>query len=230
MPDTIFRSFMFASVTALNKRDGGVRGIATGTVLRRLVAKTLARQLSAEVEHACSPFHLFSTRVGVDCVGHAVRAVTDADHPATVLSTDGIGAYGHVFRASMLLKLLMVPRDSTRDVPRVDVGRLKCRALPPERTLTRVCRETGAIVRSNFKLRDMNVAVPVEDEPCVGTCDAPWGPIGGGHHPPQRHFFRLFPSMPLRGELDRIQNKFCIIPSPEFGTGLTRRVESRRAW
>ena len=77
VPDTIFRSFMLASMTALNKRDGGVRGIATGTVFRRLVAKTLARQFSKEVEDACAPFQFaLSTRAGVDCVGHAVRVVT----------------------------------------------------------------------------------------------------------------------------------------------------------
>ena len=33
-----------ATMTALQKRDGGVRGIATGTSFRRMIAKTLARQ------------------------------------------------------------------------------------------------------------------------------------------------------------------------------------------
>ena len=111
VPDTIFRSFMLANMTGLRKKDGGVRGIATGTVFRRLVAKTLAKQFMKEVEHACSPFQFaLSTRAGVDCVGHAVRVATDADHTATVLSVDGIGAYDHVFRASMMAKLLEVPR------------------------------------------------------------------------------------------------------------------------
>ena len=43
-------------------------------------------------------------------MGHAARVATDADHTATVLSVDGIGAYDHVFRASMMAKLLEVPR------------------------------------------------------------------------------------------------------------------------
>ena len=74
VPDTIFRSFMLANMTGLRKKDGGVRGIATGTVFRRLVAKTLAKQFMKEVEHACSPFQFaLSTRAGVDCVGHAAR-------------------------------------------------------------------------------------------------------------------------------------------------------------
>ena len=43
-------------------------------------------------------------------------------------------------------------------------GRLKRRAVPTERTLARVCREAGAIVTRNVKLRDMNVQVPATDE------------------------------------------------------------------
>ena len=42
-------------------------------------------------------------------------------------------------------------------------GRLKSRAGGPERTLARVCREAGATVRCNVRLRDMNVAVPATD-------------------------------------------------------------------
>ena len=43
-------------------------------------------------------------------------------------------------------------------------GRLKRRALPTEITLARVCREVGATVRRNVKLRDMNVHVDPSDE------------------------------------------------------------------
>ena len=42
-------------------------------------------------------------------------------------------------------------------------GRLRARAVIPERTLARVCREAGAVVRRNVKLRDMNTTVPVHD-------------------------------------------------------------------
>ena len=69
-----------ASMTALQKQDGGVRGIATGTSFRRIVAKCLARQHSDEVESACSPFQLaLSTKAGTVCVGHAIRAATVAN-------------------------------------------------------------------------------------------------------------------------------------------------------
>ena len=84
--------------------------IATGTTFRRLVAKTLARQFSKVVEATCSPFQFaLSTRAGVDCVGHAVRAATDMDPELTVLSIDGVGAHDHVYRSAMLSKFLEVP-------------------------------------------------------------------------------------------------------------------------
>ena len=84
--------------------------MATMTTFRRLVAKTLARQFSKVVEATCSPFQLaLSTRAGVDCVGHAVRAATNMDPEMTVLSIDGVGAYDRVYRSAMLSKLLEVP-------------------------------------------------------------------------------------------------------------------------
>ena len=43
-------------------------------------------------------------------------------------------------------------------------GRLRSRAVAPERTMARICREAGAIVRVNAKLRDMNVTVSAQDE------------------------------------------------------------------
>ena len=46
-------------------------------------------------------------------------------------------------------------------------GRLRTRAVGPERTLARVCREARATVRYNTKLRDMNVAVAAEDESAI---------------------------------------------------------------
>ena len=46
-------------------------------------------------------------------------------------------------------------------------GRLRSRALGTERSLARVCREAGATVRCNTKLRDMNVQVPAHDERAI---------------------------------------------------------------
>ena len=78
---------------------------------RRLVGKTLARQFGAVVEQVCAPLQFaLSTRAGTDCVGHAIRVMTELDPRATVLSVDGVGAYNHVLRSSMLVKEMEVPQ------------------------------------------------------------------------------------------------------------------------
>ena len=65
---------------AVPGRGGEGRENLEDTTHRRLVAKSLARQFSDEVESACSPFQFaLSTRAGTDCVGHAIRAPTDAN-------------------------------------------------------------------------------------------------------------------------------------------------------
>ena len=85
---------MLATMTALRKDNGGVR---TGLAFRRFVAKWSARQFGKEVEAACSPYQFaLSTRAGTDCVGHVIRALTDANPSFTVTSIDGVGAYDHV--------------------------------------------------------------------------------------------------------------------------------------
>ena len=98
--------FVMMILHGSNFTCGGNRDIATGTVFRRLVSKTLARQFGPVVEASCVPFQVaLSTRAGVDCVGHTIRAATDDNPRMTVLSVDGVGAYDHVLRATMLSKL-----------------------------------------------------------------------------------------------------------------------------
>ena len=97
LPVEIATALTGAHLTALTKPDGGVRGIATGCSLRRLVARTLAKQFAKDFETECAPFQCaLSTRAGTDCVGHMLKAATDSDAAATVLSVDGIGPYDHV--------------------------------------------------------------------------------------------------------------------------------------
>ena len=110
VPPEVARALMGARLVALTKPDGGVRGIATGSSLRRLVARTLAKQFTKVFEAECAPFqYALSTRAGTDCVGHMLRAATDADPNLTVLSVDGIGAYDHILRTSMLTRLRNMP-------------------------------------------------------------------------------------------------------------------------
>ena len=79
-------------LTALQKPDGGIRGIVLGDVFRRLVARTLAQQFGPQVECATHPFqYALSTRAGTECVAHMVQAFTGMDDEATILSVDGVG-------------------------------------------------------------------------------------------------------------------------------------------
>ena len=74
-----------------------------GDVFRRLVARTLARQFGAAFRTACAPFqYALSTRAGSEAVVRAVQTAIEADRRTTVLSIDGMGAYDHISRASML--------------------------------------------------------------------------------------------------------------------------------
>ena len=70
----------FGKTQALQKPNGGVRGIVVGDTLRRLVARTIAQQLSVVVEAATAPFqYALLTRAGTEPT-------------TTVMSIDGIGA------------------------------------------------------------------------------------------------------------------------------------------
>ena len=65
-----------------------------GDVLRRLVGRTMAKQVTKEVEGAISPFqYALSTRSGCECVAHVLQTLTELDEDATIVSVDGIGAY-----------------------------------------------------------------------------------------------------------------------------------------
>ena len=74
------------------------------------MARTLAKQFASVFEDECAPFQYALSHVREPTVlGHMFRAATDANHRATILSVDGIGASDHVFRASMLGRLATMP-------------------------------------------------------------------------------------------------------------------------
>jgi hypothetical protein len=73
-------------LTALSKPGGRVRGITTGEVMRRLVAKTLAQTYAKVIDQACSPFqYALSTRAGTECIVHTLRAAFEADQRAAIV-------------------------------------------------------------------------------------------------------------------------------------------------
>ena len=55
-------------------------------------------------EEACMPFqYALSTRAGTDCVARVVRSMMELVPTKTLLSIDGIGAFDHITRESMLV-------------------------------------------------------------------------------------------------------------------------------
>ena len=103
VPQPIRDAVVLPSMVGLRKSDGGVRGIATGTTIRRLVGRALAKQFGPAIEAACSPHqYALSTRAGTECVGHLFRATCVMDHHMTVSSIEGIGAFDHIKRAQFM--------------------------------------------------------------------------------------------------------------------------------
>ena len=64
-----------------------------------------------------------------DCVGHFLRAATDADPRAMILNVDGVGTCDHALRSAMLERLLHMPKartilfDCPVDPPPATLGR-----------------------------------------------------------------------------------------------------------
>ena len=109
IPEGVADLLRLGRITALSKPDGGVRGIVAGDVVRRLVARTIAKQLSTAVEQATSPHqYALTTRAGCECVAHVLQGLTEVDPLATVTSIDGISAFDLISRGTMLEGLRQV--------------------------------------------------------------------------------------------------------------------------
>ena len=110
VPPSIVQLMKLGRMTALRKKDGGVRGIVAGEVIRRLVSRTVAQHLSPAVAAATAPFqYALTTRAGCECVSHALQAICDLDESATVTSVDGISAFDTISRRAMIQGLERVP-------------------------------------------------------------------------------------------------------------------------
>ena len=97
IPSDIVQAVRLGRMTALQKPDGGVRGIVVGDYFTRLVSRTLAKQFAQKAEDATSPFQC-------ECVAHMVQAYRV--HSATIVSVDGVGANDLVSRTAMLSGLM----------------------------------------------------------------------------------------------------------------------------
>jgi hypothetical protein len=97
-------------MVAPSKTSGEMKGIVTGDVFRRMLAHTMAQQLSQVLHSGCSPFqYALSTRAGAECMAHTLRVVTETSPTTTALSIDGVSAFDQVSRQSMLSNLRALP-------------------------------------------------------------------------------------------------------------------------
>ena len=98
----VVKAIRLGRITALEKPDGGVKGIVVGDVFRRVIARTMAQQNSKFAEGATHQFLCaLSTRAGTECVTHIVQALISENPETTILSVDGIGAYDLISRNAM---------------------------------------------------------------------------------------------------------------------------------
>ena len=69
VPGAILPALRLGRMVALSKPSGDVRAVVMGDAFRRLVARTLAQQLSTEFQRACAPFQFaLSTKAGAEAL------------------------------------------------------------------------------------------------------------------------------------------------------------------
>ena len=74
MPEAVQPFFFCASLVALEKKSGGVRPIAVGCTLRRLVAKLAGNMVVEDMAELLSPRQLgYGIRGGAEAAVHAAR-------------------------------------------------------------------------------------------------------------------------------------------------------------
>ena len=87
VPGPIVDALRLGRMTALQKPNGGVRGIVAGDTIRRLVSRTMAQQLGRAVEKATAPHqYALSTRAGCECVSRALWMLHEANPDTTLVS------------------------------------------------------------------------------------------------------------------------------------------------
>ena len=110
LPQEITEAYRLCRLTALRKNNAKVRGLNAADPFKRLVARTLAQQFSSEFREATAPYNFgIASHGGAESIIHYLRTITDASPGTCITKIDGIGAYDHIYRASMLTKLRALP-------------------------------------------------------------------------------------------------------------------------
>ena len=104
IPSKVRAAFYAASLTALEKPDGGIRPIAIGSTYRTLATKVALRPLSGELGTQLRPVQLgYGTPGGCEAAAHATRYFADSLHKDyVILKIDMRNAFNSVRRDSFL--------------------------------------------------------------------------------------------------------------------------------
>jgi hypothetical protein len=105
VPEPICPLLYGASLTALNKKDGGVRPIAVGNVYRRLVSKIACSKVADKLVEKFQPHQLgFGIRSGAEAGGHTARRFFNFNHTelTVFLKVDFLNAFNMVRRDRVL--------------------------------------------------------------------------------------------------------------------------------
>ena len=103
-PTALRHVFFGARLVALTKRDGGVRPIAVGSTLRRLVAKVAVQLVSDDMTTILAPRQLgFGVKGGAEAAVHAARSyLNHLDSDSAMVKLDFRNAFNTVRRDRML--------------------------------------------------------------------------------------------------------------------------------
>jgi hypothetical protein len=105
VPQSVCPYLYGACLTALNKKDGGIRPIAVGSTLRRMVAKVACRRVNQNMGALLQPHQLgFGTKGGAEAIVHSGRRyVHKISNSARVLvKLDFKNAFNSIYRDNML--------------------------------------------------------------------------------------------------------------------------------
>lgn len=120
VPDAITPILYGANLVALTKKDGGVRPIAVGSTLRRLVSKLCCRELHTKLTDKFQPRQLgFGVRGGCEAAVHAARTFLDSKFYDVFVKIDVKNAFNSVDRSALLTEIY-------KEIPEISLYMYQC--------------------------------------------------------------------------------------------------------
>ena len=110
LPAHVTQAFFGASLTAIRKKDGGIRLVAVGSIYRRLASKIMAKRMASALALELQPAQLVvGVRMGCEAAVHAVRDYTDAHTGSPghiVVKLDLTNAFNTVHRSAVFREVI----------------------------------------------------------------------------------------------------------------------------